>query len=262
MFDDGSFVAVWERDYEIRGRSFDAGTTTMSSEFHVTAGDAGRFPAVATYDGPGFVVVWDDDGGPGLYARRFVFPDQVGVSAKKLVVVDKLAAAGKAKLVYVANNDGGITKGTGTDVDAISAQLTVAYADGSTMGAFVLPAGASDGTSGWKVNKDTVAKYVNKTAPDGPTQAKAGVVKPGKLLKLVGKGLGDTPIDIFGAGAPTMQPSGQVVTSYCMVNGGEATCHCTTFAECSYKLIAADTGAKLVCKNGGPDADCAAVGGP
>ena len=112
------------------------------------------------------------------------------------------------------------------------------------------------------MNGSTVAKYVNTPAPDGPTQAKVGVIKPGKLLKLVGKGLGDTPIDIFGAGGPSVQPIGQVVTSYCVTNGAETICHCSSFSECSYKLIAAETGAKLVCNNGMADADCTALGGP
>jgi hypothetical protein len=55
---------------------------------------------------------------------------------------------------------------------------------------------------------------------------------------------------------------GQVVTSYCVSNGGEVICHCSAFPECSYKPIAADTGAKLVCKNGVPDRECTAVAGP
>jgi hypothetical protein len=45
-------------------------------------------------------------------------------------------------------------------------------------------------------------------------------------------------------------------------DGGQETCHCTAFPECSYNLIAADTGAKLVCKNGVPDPACTAVGDP
>jgi hypothetical protein len=88
------------------------------------------------------------------------------------------------------------------------------------------------------------------------------VIKPGKLLKLVGLGLGDTPIDILGAGAPSTQPVGAVVTAYCVDNGADTICHCSAFPECSYQMIAADTGAKLVCKNGVADTDCAAHGAP
>jgi hypothetical protein len=180
----------------------------------------------------------------------------IGVIPKKLIVVDKLTAAGKAKVVYVSKDQAsGITKGTGTDPAQISVQFDVVY--GSAAGSFTLPQGVSNGTDGWLVNKDAVAKYVNKDAPAGATQAKVAVVKPGKLLKLVGKGLGDTPLDVFAAGDPG---SGGVQTAYCVTNGGEEFCHCSDFSGCAYKLIAKDTGAKLVCKSGVADAGCAALG--
>jgi hypothetical protein len=166
----------------------------------------------------------------------------VGVVAKKLIVVDKLTLASKAKLVYVAK-DAAVTKGTGTDTTDISATFDVAY--DAEAGAFAVPAGALVGNTGWKVNKPTVAKFVNKDAPAGGTEVKVAVIKPSKLLKLVAKGLGDgDALDIVTAGAPT----GSVFTSYCVTNGTETTCHCTEFPSCSYKLIAGDTGAKLVCK--------------
>jgi len=182
----------------------------------------------------------------------------IGVIPKKLIVVDKLTAANKSKVVYVSKDQAaGITKGTGTDTAQISVQFDVVY--GSAAGSFTLPQGASNGTDGWLVNKDTVAKYANKDAPTGATQAKVGVVKPGKLLKLVGKGLGDTPLDIFSAGDPG---SGGVQTAYCVTNSGEEFCHCSDFSGCAYKLIANDTGAKLVCKSGVADAGCSALGAP
>ena len=184
----------------------------------------------------------------------------IGVVPKKLIVVDKLAKATKAKLVYVSKDkDAGITKGTSTDVGQISVQFNVAYGNGSAAGAFTLTAGASNGTSGWLVNKETVAKYVNKDAPSGPTEAKVAVIKPDKLLKLVGKGLGDTPFDIMGGGDPN---PGTVSTAYCVTNDGETNCHCSTFTGCAYKLIAGDTGAKLVCKTGTADGGCAAAPPP
>jgi hypothetical protein len=180
----------------------------------------------------------------------------IGVIPKKLIVVDKLTAASKAKVVYVSKDQAsGITKGTGTDAAQISVQFDVVY--GSAAGSFTLPQGVSNGTDGWLVNKDAVAKYVNKDAPAGATQAKVAVVKPGKLLKLVGKGLGDTPLDVFAAGDPG---SGGVQTAYCVTNGGDEFCHCSDFSGCAYKLIAKGTGAKLVCKSGVGDAACTALG--
>jgi hypothetical protein len=184
----------------------------------------------------------------------------VGVTGRKLIVIDKLTQASKAKVVYVSKDEN-VTKGSATDQATISADFTAAYANGASSGSFTAAAGALDGgTAGWAVNNVNVAKYVNKDDPDGgtPTGVKVAVIKPGKLLKLVGKTLGDVPIDIFGSGAPT---PGGMATVFCVTNGGETTCHCTEFAEatCTYKLIAGDTGAKLVCKGGGPDGTCAAL---
>jgi hypothetical protein len=86
------------------------------------------------------------------------------------------------------------------------------------------------------------------------------LVKPGKLIKLVAKGLGDgDPLDIVTQGSP----SGSVFTSLCVANGGETTCHCTEFQSCVYTPLAAGSGAKLVCKSpNGPDAGCAALASP
>jgi hypothetical protein len=185
-----------------------------------------------------------------------VLAANMGVVPKKLIVVDKLTAATKAKVVFVAK-DTGVTKGAGEDVDQISVQFDVAYGNGSAAGAFTLPAGASvDKSPGWVVNKDRVAKYVNKLAPGGPTEAKVAVIKPTKLLKLVGKSLGDTPLDILGAGDPG---ASGVQTAYCVTNGGEEHCHCSAFTDCVYKSIAGGTGAKLVCKGGTGDPACSAV---
>src|SRR5262245_52959347 len=103
----------------------------------------------------------------------------VPIVGLKLVVVDKITAASKAKAVFVAK-DGAISKGSGTDVAAIDATLHVAY-DG-VGGTFVMPQGAN-----WLVNSDSVAKYVNKDAPDDPGAVKVGVIKPGALAKVVGK---------------------------------------------------------------------------
>jgi hypothetical protein len=190
-------------------------------------------------------------------AAALVHADDIGVIPTKLIVVDKLAAAGRAKLVYVSKDQAaGITKGTGTDVGQISIRFDVIYGNGGGAGAFTLPAGAGNGTDGWLVNKDTVAKYLNKDAPGGATQAKVAVIKPGKLLKLVGKGIGDVPLDVVVGGDPG---GGGVQTAYCVMNGGERYCHCSDFTGCTYKPIASGTGAKLVCHSGVADALCPAA---
>jgi hypothetical protein len=181
-----------------------------------------------------------------------VMAADIPVTPTKLIVVDKLSSAGKAKVVFVAK-DAGATKGAGADVDQISVQLDMVYDNGNAAGAFAVPARSGNG---WVANKDTVAKYVNKFAPAGPTEAKVAVIKPGKLLKLVGKGLGDTDFDVLGGG----DPAGPVYTAYCVDNAGEENCHCSEFTGCIYRSIAGGTGAKLVCKTGQGDPQCTARG--
>jgi hypothetical protein len=173
----------------------------------------------------------------------------VGVTPTKLIVVDKTSAASKAKVVFVAK-DPAIAKGAGENAGDIEASFAMTY--DSTSGAFDMPLGGN-----WLVNKSTVAKYVNKEAPLGGS-VKVSVIKPAKVVKMVAKSLGDTPIDILGTGVP----SGNVYTAYCVTNGGDETCMCSSFSGCAYKKIAADSGAKLVCKNGTGDGACTAVAVP
>jgi hypothetical protein len=181
----------------------------------------------------------------------------IGVSGRKLVIVDKLLV-GSAKLVFVSKDTtGAITKGTGEDVEDIDIGFSVAYPGslGTAAGEFVVPAGSSNGTEGWKVNKATVAKYVNAAAPAGSTATKVAVVKPAKLLKLVAKGLGDGPaIDLATAG----DPIGPVITVFEVTNGGQTFRHCSKFDPANpnttvvLKVIAAGAGRKLIAKGGEP----------
>jgi hypothetical protein len=177
----------------------------------------------------------------------------IGVIPKKLIVVDKLATASLAKVVYVAKDrTAGITKGTATDAELISVRFDVAYGNGAAAGTFDVSSGTANG---WVVNSENVAKYVNRAAPAGPTEAKVAVIKPGRLLRLVGKGLGDVPVDVLGAG----DPLGPVQTAFCVDNADEEHCHCSEFTGCAYRSIAGGTGAKLVCRTGTGDGACAAI---
>ena len=98
----------------------------------------------------------------------------------KLIVVYHGPPVNTAKIVYVAR-DAGISKGAGLDPTQISADLFVRYGNNAAAGAFNVPAGIYNGTSGWLANKPTVAKFVNRDAPTGgDTDAKVVVVKPGK----------------------------------------------------------------------------------
>jgi hypothetical protein len=171
----------------------------------------------------------------------------VPITGLKLIVLDKLAAASKAKTVFVAK-DAAVTKGTGTDPAQISAVLRVAY-DGA-YGVFVMGQGPK-----WFVNSANVAKYVNNqnAPPAGFGAVKVSVIKPGLLVKVVATSLGGTPLDISSA------PTGAVYVVDTVANGAETTRLCTQFAGCELRTIASSTGYKLACKgNSTPDPACTA----
>jgi len=46
------------------------------------------------------------------------------------------------------------------------------------------------------------------------------------------------------------------IAAYCIANGSDTNCSCSTFSACSWKSIAGGAGAKLVCKGGTGDALC------
>jgi hypothetical protein len=175
-----------------------------------------------------------------------------GIPAIKFIVVTKPLTP-TAKAVFVAK-DLSIDKGAGTDAADISVNLQATY-DNGTDAPVSGEWDAAQGSSNWITNKATVAKYVNKLAPSGGA-TKVVVVKPGNLVKLVGKSTGDTPMDILSTSSVA---GGVANTGYCLDNSGTQNCYCSQFNACVWKSIAAGTGAKLVCKGGVADGGCAAL---
>ncbi len=157
----------------------------------------------------------------------------VPVRGLKLTVVAKTVPGGKAKATFIAK-DASITKGAGTDPTQIEASLEVAY-DGAR-GVFAMPQGAR-----WLTNSGKLAKYVNKTSPASGA-VKVSVLKPGSLVKVVSKSLGDAPLDVSSA------PSGAVYVAVTVVNGGLPTRLCTQFSGCVHKVTGGGTGYTLTCK--------------
>jgi len=184
----------------------------------------------------------------------------IGVATLKYIAIDKETAAGKSKTVFVSKDAAAALSGD-NDVENISVTIRAQYtgALGNANAIFDIPAGSSNGTEGWLVVKDAVAKYVNKSAPGGSTGIKVAVIKPGKLLKGIGKTRGDsTQLDLIGAGAPT----GDVYTAYTVNETSGSNNFCSSFSGCSYKEIGGGTGRKLVCKGGVADGGCTAAGPP
>ena len=160
----------------------------------------------------------------------------IPLAGQKLVVVDKTVSADSAKVVFVTN-DPAVSKGAGTDSASIQARMAIDYDE--VGGSFEMPAGGH-----WRVNKATTAKYVNEGAPTGGG-VKVALVKPGGVLKVVGKSLGDETLDISTA------PTGPVQVTYTVTNGAESFTHVALFPTCTHTAIAGDTGWKLVCKGDG-----------
>jgi hypothetical protein len=189
--------------------------------------------------------------------------DDVGVTGRKLIVVDKIVAANKAKLVYVSKGDPNIHKGPGAPdfkngPQLVTGQFDVFYTDNASIaGSFIMPAE-------WKINKDDkVAKFVNKDAPGGVSEVKVAVVKPTKVAKVVAKGLGG--LDLF-MGAPS--DANGITTVLTIDNQVDSSQHrmCTRFSVADgsvvvFKEIAGGTGRKLVAKNGVP-VTCPSGGSP
>ena len=170
----------------------------------------------------------------------------ISITAIKMIILDKLAAASKAKIVFVSK-DGAIVKGAGTNPATVDAQTDI-YGPGMTAaGSLVMAAGA--GVPGWKANNASVAKYVNLDAPAAPGAVKVSVVKAG-LLKVVAKSLGDSPVSIAGPASSSLADIRVVHT----LNNGGTNRYCTKFDGCVRKEIAGGGNYKVICKgNIAPD---------
>jgi len=217
-------------------------TTTSSTTTTLPLCGNGLIDAGEQCDPPGSLTSCPaNPSGPLVCNAKCMCAKRVGVKGWKFILLDRLSAASKAKVVLVIK-DSGIDTGAGTDVSTISGSMRVSYDVSS--GEFLMPAGP-----GWLVNTSAVAKYVNKQAPVGGS-VKVSVIKPGTLFKVVAKSLGDTTLDISSA------PTGSVFVTADVTNGAESISHCTAFNACVHKVIAGGGNFKLICK-GSSDADSA-----
>jgi hypothetical protein len=100
----------------------------------------------------------------------------VPIAARKLMVVDRPSDPARSKVIFVAR-DPAITEGSGTDLEDISAELTIAYDVGLSMGVVSIPSGSANG---WRSNTAAVARYTNAAAPAGPSDAKLALIRPAR----------------------------------------------------------------------------------
>jgi hypothetical protein len=176
-----------------------------------------------------------------------------GVAGLKLIMLDKYGL-GKAKVVYVAKGSSGITK-PGGDVANLSGTVEVfPLSDPSNKAVYDL--------NGWLVNKDTVAKYVNKTAGPGDLGAKVVVIKPELVGKLVAKNLGDGDSDSGDQSATDLDLQALtdgdtirvIVTT---TNGDDTNIFCSDFSGLAIKKDNTDANFKVLSKSSTAPGSCA-----
>ena len=183
---------------------------------------------------------------PAAYAA------DAGVAAKRLVITDLTQKNGRAKIIYHVRRDAGIHLGAAGDPNDISATLEVFYTSGQQAGRAIL-----DMPQGGWLRNDTRAKYRNRSAPEGGG-VKTAVIKPGKLLKITAKSLGDSStIDLFAGGTPDAgRGITAVLTIFNRIDGSlNRMCSRFSTAEGSrirFKELAGGRGRKLVARDGVP----------
>src|SRR5262249_30056610 len=123
----------------------------------------------------------------------------LGVTARRLVIRDTVAANGKAWLTYSSSNDAGIQKGP-AGLTTLEGTFEVFYtSDLCSRSNFLLPQGSS-----WRMTTASTAKYVQSSAPAGGAVRRV-TINNGKRLRVRAEALGDDPswkLNLAAAGAP------------------------------------------------------------
>jgi hypothetical protein len=180
-----------------------------------------------------------------------------GVVGVKLILLDKYPL-GKAKAVYVAKGDPGIEKGSSGDPPGLTGTVEIfPLSDPGNRASYALPAE-------WLVNKDGVAKYVNKNAASGGLGAKVVVIKPEVVGKLVAKNLGDGDFTSGDQGAgdldlQALTEGDTIRVTVTVQNGhdGNTYVFCSDFAAPTIKRDGANDPFKLVAKTSTAPGTCA-----
>jgi hypothetical protein len=181
------------------------------------------------------------------------------VSGAKLLMFDKYTKSGKAKVVLQMTDPGGnITKGASADPPGLSGQLLI-YQQSNPTNRAVFDLDAAS----WKSNKDSVAKYINKTAASGQPGVKVATVKPDKLIKVVAMNLGDGDSasgdqDANDLDLSVLTPSDVVMAVLTIDNANDSSTHrmCAQFESPTIKSIAGGSGFKYLSKTSSLPTSC------
>jgi predicted esterase len=180
---------------------------------------------------------------------------ETGVAGLKLIMLDKYGL-GKAKAVYVAKAPG-IAKGPAGDPPGLSGKAEIfPLSDPTNKAVYDLPAD-------WLVNKDAVAKYVNKAAAPGSGGAKVVVVKTDLVAKVVAKNLGDGDSASGDQGANDLDLQAladgdtiRVVLTIDNANDGNTYVTCSDFSALAIKKDNADANFKVLSKTSTAPGTC------
>lgn len=182
------------------------------------------------------------------------------VAGAKLLMIDKYAAAGKAKVVMILKDTtpGSISKGPAATPSGLSGQLILFQeSDPFNRAIFDL-----DG-SGWVKNKGTVAKYKDKSAAAGAAGVRGVTVKEDKKLKVVARNLGDgdsasgdqstTDIDLS-----ALTTSDAIMAVITIDNANDSSSHrmCARFTAPTIKTIGGGSGIKVLSKTSTLPSSC------
>ena len=196
-----------------------------------------------------------------------VYADDTQVLGKKLLLLDKHAVSGKAKVVFVAKDStpGGVHKGPSGDPPGLSGTVVVfPVSDPANRAVFSLDA-LPDGE--WKKNTDSVAKYVNSGAGVGGPGVKAATIKPDRILKVVTKNLGDGDASAGDDGAGdidlgSLSESDTLMVVVTVENALDASTHvmCTQFEAPQIKSLAGGSVVRVLAKDSSLPAACPVCG--
>ena len=127
-----------------------------------------------------------------LASQRALAADQV-ISARRLFISDRGSRG--VRLVLVAKADSPIQVSAG-ELTAAGATISIGMEGTPTNeGVFVIPAGElATNRAGWKEVPNRYEQFINQDSPDGPTSAKAVLLKRGRFVKLIARGLGDSSL--------------------------------------------------------------------
>ncbi len=186
------------------------------------------------------------------------------VSGAKLLMIDKYAASGKAKVLLLAQDEtpGSIVKGPSADPAGLSGTLVLFQESNPANRAVFDLAG-----SGWVKNKDSAAKYSNSCAAAGQPGARSATIKPDRLLKVVARNLGDGDAATGDQNADDIDLS--VLTSadvikavFTVYNANDSSTHtmCAQFESPQIKAIAGGSGVKYLSKTSSLPTTCPECG--